>query len=102
MDKAAALNSAQAYAREVCKHLSPTAIYLFGSYVNGTPNEDSDIDIAVIMNHFQGDFLSTSAELWNLTWDIDNRIEPILLDEADDKLGFVKTVINSGQLLYRA
>jgi predicted nucleotidyltransferase len=31
-------------------------VYLFGSYAKGTPHKDSDIDVAFVVNHFEGDF----------------------------------------------
>ena len=50
MDKAAARELAERYAAEVRTILDPDAIILFGSYVNGTPHEWSDIDIAIILS----------------------------------------------------
>lgn len=35
------------------KAYSPVAIYLFGSYAWGRPNEDSDLDFAVIIEHYK-------------------------------------------------
>jgi len=37
------------YARKVAKLFKPEKIILFGSYAYGTPNEDSDVDIMVVM-----------------------------------------------------
>ena len=37
------------FAREVAERFQPDKIILFGSYAYGTPNEDSDVDILVIM-----------------------------------------------------
>lgn len=37
------------YAREVAERFRPDKIILFGSYAYGTPHEDSDVDILVIM-----------------------------------------------------
>ena len=31
-------------------------VYLFGSYANGMPREDSDIDVALVVKRFKGDF----------------------------------------------
>ena len=41
----------QIYARYQIK-----ALYLYGSYSKGTQNPDSDIDIAVIVDHIEGDY----------------------------------------------
>lgn len=35
---------------ESLKEIDPFKIYMFGSVANGTDNEDSDIDLAVILN----------------------------------------------------
>jgi predicted nucleotidyltransferase len=37
------------YAREVAERFEPDKIILFGSYAYGTPHEDSDVDILVVM-----------------------------------------------------
>lgn len=100
MDKTAALKSAQAYAQAVRTILNPTAIILFGSYVNGTPTADSDIDIAVVVDGFKGDKWKTSSALWHLTWNVDDRIEPILLDSTQDASGFIHEVFKTGQIIY--
>jgi predicted nucleotidyltransferase len=39
------------------------AIYLFGSYVNGTPHKDSDLDICVIVPDGSGDLFKLRAEI---------------------------------------
>lgn len=37
------------YARQIAEQFKPDKIILFGSYAYGTPNEDSDVDLLVIM-----------------------------------------------------
>lgn len=37
------------FAREVAERFHPDKIILFGSYAYGTPHEDSDVDILVVM-----------------------------------------------------
>ena len=83
------------------KEFSPSAIVLFGSYANGDPHEDSDIDIGIVFNEFTGDWLETSARLWRLRHDISFDIEPRLLDPTQDKSGFVKHVLMTGQIIYQ-
>ena len=50
-------------------------IILFGSYVKGTPREDSDIDIAIVFSDYDNR-LDRQVELMKLTRQIDTRIEP--------------------------
>lgn len=37
------------YARQVAERFKPDKIILFGSYADGTPHEESDVDLLVIM-----------------------------------------------------
>jgi predicted nucleotidyltransferase len=57
-------------------------IILFGSYAKGTPNEHSDIDIAVVFDDYDNT-IRRQVELLKLTRDIDNRIEPHPFREKD-------------------
>jgi predicted nucleotidyltransferase len=90
---------AQRYAYEVEKLLKPQAIVLFGSYAKGTANDNSDIDIAVILDGFSGDYLETSKQLYKLRRDISADIEPVLLDASNDISGFVAEVLRTGEIL---
>ncbi|MCL2460801.1 MAG: nucleotidyltransferase domain-containing protein, partial [Euryarchaeota archaeon] len=69
--------------------LDPDTIILFGSYVNGKPHEWSDIDISVVMNNFQGNWMETVHLLFDLRKNVSFDIEPHLLDESRDKSGFL-------------
>ena len=42
---------------------SPESIYLFGSYVNGTPNSNSDIDIYVVVPDSETDTIELGASI---------------------------------------
>jgi len=99
IDKTTIMSSVKRYATAVQKELRPDAIFLFGSYAKGTATEDSDIDIAVVVNDFTGNHLETAAKLYNLTWDIDTRIEPILLDVAKARRSFVNEVMRTGEMI---
>ena len=102
LDKATVISTARRYADEVKKQYEPLAIVLFGSYVNGTPHEESDIDIAVVFNGFEGDWLKEAANLWRISSNISYDIEPHLLDTTDDKSGFTEYVLRTGSIIYRA
>lgn len=102
LDKGAVVNVVERYADAVKSEFAPAAIVLFGSYANGTPNDDSDIDVGVVFNGFTGEWLKTSSRLWGLREDISLYIEPHLLDSSDDKSGFVNHVYKTGQVIYQA
>ena len=38
-------------ARQIARQFKPQKIILFGSYAYGTPTEDSDVDLMVVMNY---------------------------------------------------
>jgi len=102
LDKETVREIAFRYTEEVKKVLAPDAVILFGSHVNGKPHERSDIDIAVIINDFQGDWLETASILSSLTRRVSIDIEPHLLDETRDRSGFVGHVIKTGEVIYKA
>lgn len=96
LDKGTVLAHAKSYARLVAKEFNPRDIILFGSYAQDSWSERSDIDIAVIVDTINGDFLDLSKKLNRLTRGIDNRIEPILLLSEHDPSGFLSTVLSTG------
>ena len=51
MDKTDALDIAQRYAHAVNEKYQYIKIILFGSYAKGNYHEDSDIDIAVVLDN---------------------------------------------------
>lgn len=101
LDKATVVKMANKYAEEVVKIIDTQAVVLFGSYAKGTAKADSDIDIAVIVNGFSGDYLEMSKQLYRLRRNISADIEPVLLDLSKDSSGFVREVLNTGQILNR-
>ncbi|MDR3288987.1 MAG: nucleotidyltransferase domain-containing protein [Peptococcaceae bacterium] len=96
------MSTVERYADLVAKELAPAAVVLYGSYAKGNAHEDSDIDVAVIFDGFQGDWLKTSSSLWRLRRGISFDIEPILLDSTQDKSGFVASIFKTGQVIYQA
>ncbi|MBU1500240.1 nucleotidyltransferase domain-containing protein [Patescibacteria group bacterium] len=53
------------------------AAYLFGSFAKNTAKKYSDIDICVISKKFGKDYFDEAVKLRHLTWDVDDRIEPV-------------------------
>ncbi len=91
------LKRVEEYTKVISKHYNIKEVYLFGSYAKGTNNEDSDIDVAVIVNS-NNNIFDIMVELMMLTRDIDLRIEPHPIKAEDFKEGnpFVQEVIDTG------
>jgi predicted nucleotidyltransferase len=51
--------------------------YLYGSYLSGSATNDSDIDILVVTNDGNDDYLA--GKIWQLTRKINTRIEPFII-----------------------
>jgi predicted nucleotidyltransferase len=101
LDKGAIVKDVTKYAEAVTKEFSPSYIMLFASYAKGNARDESDIDVAVIFDGFTGNWLDAAARLWRLTEDINYEIEPHLLDITQDKSGFVRHVIKTGEMIYQ-
>lgn len=96
MDKREVVDKLLKYKMLVSQHFDIDKIVLFGSYAKGNQREDSDIDVAVIVNSIDEDFFTYAPLLWKLRREIDDRIEPVLVEKNHDESGFLKEVLNYG------
>ena len=81
MDKEQAIVLAKRYKEMVAERLPLKALYLYGSYSKGNYREDSDIDIAVVVEHLDDNYFGDTPLLWKLRRKISNLIAPVLLIE---------------------
>ena len=98
MDKIQAYEVARRYADFLRKNKSGIKkVYLFGSYVKGTANENSDIDLAIVFEAFSNSF-DMQVELMKLRRKFDTRIEPHPFRDEDFNMSnpFANEVISSG------
>jgi len=96
MDKSEAINKVKEYSTLLKKYFPLEKVYLFGSYAKNTNRPDSDIDVAIVVSHIDGDFFSIQPLLWKLRRQIDDRIEPILIERENDKGDFLKEIQKNG------
>ena len=98
MDKKQAYEIARRYA-DFLKKNNPSVkkVYIFGSYVKGTVNENSDIDLAIIFETFSDSF-DIQVELMKLRRKFDTRIEPHPFREVDFNTSnpFANEVLSGG------
>ncbi|KAA6342067.1 hypothetical protein EZS27_010168 [termite gut metagenome] len=86
----------KAYKALVKEYFPVEKVYLFGSYAKDSFREDSDIDVAVVVNHIEGDYFSIHPLLWKLRRQIDDRIEPVLIERDSDVSNFLEEVSKHG------
>ena len=92
----ALLEAVRKYADIVRAHLPAKAVVLYGSQVKGG---SSDIDVAVVVEGFSGDYLDASSSLFALVRGIDTRIEPVLIDRTKDPAGFLESIMKEGHII---
>jgi len=82
MDKRTVVKIVRDY-KKVVETLIPNAtVYLYGSYSKGTAHKDSDIDVAVIVPKYEGDWWEASSSLWGATRKVNTLIEPVLMEDC--------------------
>jgi predicted nucleotidyltransferase len=91
------------YARAIAEEFHPDKIILFGSYAYGTPHEDSDVDLLVVMparnRHSQAVRI-----LWRLAapfpLDLLVRTPKEMAWRLEEGESFTTTVVTKGKVLY--
>jgi len=90
----------------ILKFVPAKCIYLFGSYAYGTPTEDSDIDIFVVMPDGTKDFMDIYTEIMcdlgrkrifsiDMSFDSESSFH-----ERRLKRKFERTIYQNGRILY--
>jgi uncharacterized protein len=94
------------YANQIAQQFSPQKIILFGSYAYGKPNEDSDVDLLVIMS-FKGRNPEKATDIWMATrpkFPIDIMVRKP--EEIKKRLAmgdfFLREITEKGEVLYEA
>ena len=93
------------YARQVAERFRPNKIILFGSYAYGTPHEDSDVDLMVVMpaaNHVSQAVRIRLALPAPFPMDLLVRTPDDLRRGLKEEDWFVREVVEKGKVLYEA
>ena len=67
MDKTEVITKLKRYKKLLSQYMSFDKMILFGSYARGSQREDSDVDVAIIVDEMQGDYFSTRPLLWRVS-----------------------------------
>lgn len=99
MDKAEVIIKLKKYKILLAKEMAFEKMILFGSYAKDTQRDDSDVDVAIIVDKIQGDYFSTRPLLWRIRREVDDRIEPVILENTNDQSGFLQEIKKNGILI---
>lgn len=92
------------YARDVGRKFRPERVILFGSYANGRPTEDSDVDLLVVMDHPGRDveqaFAIRRAVKRSFPLDLVVRKPSELRRRLRQKDTFLTSICSTGKTLY--
>lgn len=100
MTKNEVIDKVREYSKIIANVFHPEQIILYGSYVRGTADVNSDIDVAVLCSSSDEDYLERSALLHQMTSEVDLRIEPILIEDKNGRSGFYKEILKTGIIVY--
>lgn len=72
--------------------------FLYGSYLNDTHTDDSDIDLMIVTENKEDDYIA--GKIWSLTQKVNTKIEPYLVDKnkfySDEYSLIIQTVRDKG------
>ena len=96
----------QRLSRHIASAFSPQRIILFGSYAYGTPNDDSDVDLMVIMP-CDGDPAQKAVEIWQgfdvpYAVDLMVRTPETVRQRVAWNDFFLREILEKGKVLYDA
>jgi len=90
------------FALEVKSLYKVKAVYIYGSYVKGLANANSDMDVAVIIEPVtDNEYSNIFGELYNIAAGYDANLEPnLLVDDGEYcKYSFLAEVIETGRMI---
>ena len=91
------------YARKIAEQFKPDKVILFGSFAYGEPNEDSDVDLLVVMdcpNEFTQTVRIRMALSAPFPMDFIVKTPKKLRQRIDDGNWFLREVMEKGKILY--
>ena len=101
MDKIDVIEKLRNYSKRINEISNPELIYLFGSYANGNWHKHSDIDVAVVFDKLNENRYDIMKKILKIRRDIDLRIEPVIFERGVDPSGFLQTIIDTAELIYK-
>ena len=98
MGRKSAIEKTTRYAEQIKKDFPVKLVILFGAWLEELAREDDPIEVAIIFDSLEDDYLEVEEKLQKLGWEIDHRIEPTIIEtEREDMVGFLEEVKENGR-----
>lgn len=96
----------QNFCQEVVDKFQPEKIILFGSYAYGEPNQDSDVDLLVVLP-FEGHAAQKAVEIllaidYHFPLDLIVRTSQTIEQRLEMGDFFIRDIVQKGKVLYEA
>jgi predicted nucleotidyltransferase len=93
------ISAVKKFKEDIKTDLSVKKVFVFGSYAKGIFNEDSDIDVCIIAENVENNFLAELKIAPKVLYS-DVRIEPVVFSEEEflevDSFGVLREVKENG------
>ncbi len=95
----------QATCDDIVREFAPLQVILFGSYAYGTPTEDSDVDLLVVMDIPESETSRQAAEIWqriprSFSMDLLVRSPQEIAYRISHNDWFLREITESGKVLF--
>jgi len=93
------MDVAHAFVNSIGKEIPIQKAILFGSFAKGNSHPDSDVDLAIFSDYFEGKTrVESIAFLLNKAMSYDMDLEPVAFTnkEYEERLGIVAEIIDTG------
>ncbi|MEK6795282.1 MAG: nucleotidyltransferase domain-containing protein [Spirochaetota bacterium] len=87
-------------AKNIADEFPVRMVILYGSCARGEERADSDIDLAVVFDRIDGDYLDLLRRVYRKAIEADDRIETVVLERGRDSSGFLENIMKSGKVVY--
>ncbi len=96
----------EALAGRIAREFAPERIILFGSYARGTPTEDSDVDLLVVLP-FEGNHTQKAIEIRRrvaapFPLDLLARTPDVVRWRVEQGDFFLRDILRDGEVLYES
>ena len=100
------LSAIRRFARQIAERFQPEKIILFGSYAYGTPHNESDVDLLVIMPAYdvvnQSIRICNAFDVWPFSLDLIVRTPRQIERGLKQNNWFLREITEKGKVLYDA